>query len=839
VTAVCCAPEFRFPWVRAIIGVVVAGQTMVLGLAINLTPPESETARLWLQGGMLVATLVVVALLGWPLLQASIAALRARRVAMELLFLLCVAGSLALSVQSFVTGHGPVYFEAVAILLVVYSAGRAVGERSRARALAAMQDLTDALAVARREDGTEVDVAALRTGDRVQVLAGELVPVDGRIVSGEALVRETPFTGEWISARRGPGDRVIAATQCEDGTLVVEADTATPRRVDALADLVERTLQSVSPLQQQADRFVRWFLPLVVLTALGAFFFWLPRQGAQDALFSALAVLLVACPCAAGLATPLVAWTAIGRLARRGLVVRDAEALERLASVRSVIFDKTGTLGEETLRIASVEAADDAALAILRAVERHSTHPVAVALRGLEVSATAPPVEVLHVRTLPGRGIAAHVRVAGGALEEVRVVRDDPAEESLQVRLERDGVPAATARLRERLRTSAARAVTMLGDELDLPVRIMTGDGTAGVARDLGPTQAGLAPEEKHDEVSRLGRPLYVGDGLNDAPALAAAHASIALASGSRVSVEASSATLHGGDLTLVPEALRIARHAVAVIRSNLHWAVLYNLIGITAAATGHLHPVLASLLMAGSSAFVAWRSFRVVDAPPRRAEEDIPVPARWRRIFGAAHVAGLLGQVAVVAAIANLGGWQVAVALGVGVLAAWALLRVWPHLPAWADMTLAMVTLGGLGMNLGWWADLGFAPSPSGAPCCGGGEEVLPSVGSWMNAGMLLLGVPAMFLVRHTWRRFRWGNWCCGGMVLLGIPGMVAGMIAGSVLAGELTATWSPVARVFVDYGAMLAGMCTGMALPHVLELALAVPATARGTSAASAHAT
>jgi len=367
-------------------------------------------------------------------------------------------------------------------------------------------------------------------------------------------------------------------------------------------------------------------------------------------------------------------------------------------------------------------------------------------------------------------------------------------------------------------------------------VRIMTGDGTAGVAQHLGPAQAGLAPEEKHDEVTRLERPLYVGDGLNDAPALAAAHASIALASGSRVSVEAASATLHGGDLTLVPEGLRIARHAVAVIRSNLHWAVLYNFVGIAAAATGHLHPVLAALLMAGSSAFVAWRSFRVVDAPPPpRVDEDIPVPARLQRVFGAAHVLGLLGQIAIVAAIANLSGGQAAVSLGLGALAAWALLRAWPRLPAWADMTLAMVTLGGLGMNLGWWADLGFSPSPGGAPCCGGGEEALPSVASWMNAGMLLLGVPAMFLVRRRWRRFRWGSWCCGGMVLLGIPGMVVGMLAGSVLAGQLTTTWSPAARVFADYLCMLAGMCAGMTLPHVLELALGIPTTSRSPHVAA----
>ncbi|MHC4932724.1 MAG: HAD-IC family P-type ATPase, partial [Planctomycetota bacterium] len=356
-----------------------------------------------------------------------------------------------------------------------------------------------------------------------------------------------------------------------------------------------------------------------------------------------------------------------------------------------------------------------------------------------------------------------------------------------------------------------------------LNVRILTGDGWAGAhaVLDLAETEAELTPEQKHRAVESLrggepgyARPLFVGDGLNDAAAMAASHVSIALAGGSSVAAETASATLHGDDLTLIPRAVGLARHAVRIIRSNLHWAVAYNLLGILAAATGHLHPVVAVLLMACSSAFVSWRSFRLAKPPalPRRAatrEERIRPGRGVLRMFGALHVAGMLGQ-----------GWLLAILAGrpvPGTLAAFAaaavlLLAFWRRMPPWLDMIFAMVTLGGLGMNFGWWMDFGFQPAVGGCPHCSPEQSSL-----WMNTGMLLLGVPAMFLVRHTWERFRWRKWCCGGMVVLGIPGMLLGMLAGSVIAAE----WLPGA-VVGHYLLMMLGMCLGMLLPHALEFAL-----------------
>ena len=305
-----------------------------------------------------------------------------------------------------------------------------------------------------------------------------------------------------------------------------------------------------------------------------------------------------------------------------------------------------------------------------------------------------------------------------------------------------------------------------------------------------------MSPESKYAAVralrrgkDRYARPVFVGDGLNDAAAMAASHTSIAIASGSDVAMEAAAATLHGDDLRLVPEAVRLARRAVWAVRTNLLWAVSYNLVGMTLAASGRLDPVLAAVLMAASSVLVSWRSFRVTDGLPddtwQRPEDDstgrtdgsrgshaggVERSASTRepsRLKKALHWLGMIGQAVLLIIIARLGAVSsLAVLLAFGLLT-WVALRWWHRMPHWMDMTFAMVTLGGFGMNLGWWADLGFqdAVTPAvvggrqaaagGCPGAGDASTVGPapcgchstrSVWNWMNFGMLLLGVPAMF---------------------------------------------------------------------------------------------
>ncbi|MEM8883277.1 MAG: heavy metal translocating P-type ATPase [Planctomycetota bacterium] len=815
----------RFPWLRLILGLFVAGQTMVLGLAINLSPPDSETTRLVLQIGMLVATVAVMAMLGGPMLVDALRALRRGAVSMELFFLICVLGTFALSCQSLVRGHGPVYFDVVAILLIVYGLGRAVSQHSRRRALLSARQLTEALATARREDGALVEVDQLLPGDRIVVKGGELIPVDGTIADGTAFIRETPFTGEWIPATRGPGEAVIAGTACEDGPLVIAVSRAgRDRRFARIASLVEEARQAPGSLERKADRFVRWFLPIVLLVSAGAGWYWGQRDGLQEGLFHALAVLLVACPCAAGLATPLVVWTVLGRMARDGLVLRGGHVVERLASAKSVVFDKTGTLGAEQLTVEAIDtspapAEAAATLATLRAVEEGRLHPVAAALRSVPVPADAPAVTVARTRTLPGRGIESWVR-RGDEERRFRVVRDDAGTPGyLELRIEEEGELKARARLKERLRTSAGEALTQTR-ALGLPVRVLTGDGAAPHVERMVDTESGLTPEQKLARVQEMDRPLFVGDGFNDAAAMAAAHTSIALASGSDVAVETADATLHGGDLAMVPHAVALSRHAVRVVQSNLLWAVLYNFTGIALAATGYLHPVAAALLMGCSSAIVAVRSFRLGSAPLpiARAEPEIDpdaVPAPWRRLLWV-HALSLLGMAAVTAVLADLGplGWT-AMLLGAAA-GTWALARWWTKAPPWLDMTLGMVTAGGFGMAVGWWADLGFDMGLAATcPCA---EPSGTMLFTWMNAGMLLLGVPAMYLLRHTWHRFRFRKWCCGGMLVFGVPGMVLGMIAASTLLHGAALDLSGSTLVLLDMGAMLLGMVIGMLVPHAL---------------------
>jgi len=828
----------RIPWARLIVGLFVAGQTMLLGIAINLSPPESETTRLVLQGGMLVATLAVMILLGRPMVVDAWRSLRNRAVSMELFFLICLSASFTLSCQSIVRGTGPVYFDVVAILLIVYSIGRAVGQHSRHRALASARELTDSLATARREDGSAVAVEDLLPGDRILVRGGELIPVDGCVVSGQAFVSETAFTGEWIAATRSEGDAVVAATACEDGPLTIEvAEAGADRRVARLAALIDEARAKPGQLQRRADRFVQLFLPIVLGVALLA---GLAAPDIHEGIFRALAVLLVACPCAAGLATPLVVWNVLGRLAKRGLVLRSGEVVERLADVESAVFDKTGTLGAEQLRVESIDTTPapleaEATLATLRAVEEGRAHPVATALRAIPVAAGAPTVAVERTRTLPGRGIEADVRRAG-ARHRFSIVRDDAATDDglLHLRIESDGELKAHAHLRERLREGAQGAVTRL-NALGVPVTILTGDGAGGAAHvaSFAPTESGMTPEQKLERVRSLPRPLFIGDGFNDAAAMAASHTSIALASGSDVAIETADATLHGGDLALVPQAVALAREGVAMVRSNLLWAVLYNCAGIAAAATGHLHPVLAALLMGVSSAIVAWRSFRFggdavvpksIECVPGRESDLIPVPASVRRIFVAVHAAALLGMAALTAVLADLG-WSgtLALLLASGI-ATWMIARFWTRLPAWADMTLGMVTVGGFGMALGWWADVGFDTGLAATCPC-----VTPSgtqFATWMNAGMLALGVPAMFLLRHTWMRFRWRRWCCSGMLVFGVPGMVIGMLAASRLLHGWNPAIDPSLLVVADMGAMLLGMVVGMLVPHALGYAIGADA-------------
>ncbi len=628
-------------WWRIGVGILIAANSMTVSLAVD-TSTIAASERTVVNLVLAALALACLALLGWPLASGAWQALLARRVTLEALFLTGIVGAFTASAVAVVTGHGAAYFEVVSILLVVYSFGQQVAAAARERAIEAVvrwaPDAGEATVVLPGGGTKRARMDELEPGQVVRVAPGEMVPVDGVVVRGEAFVREAEMTGEPLAVVRRPGDAVWAATHAVDASLDVRVTAALgARRIDQVVAAVAAARSRPSRAERQADRLVQWFLPLVLGTASVAFVLWWWLEGWETGLFNAMAVLLVACPCALGLATPLAVWAALARLAGRGLVARGGEVVERLAEVDLVAFDKTGTLsGAEATLVDLVvrENAErwnrDAVRDLLAVVEAGMQHPVAGALRGRREPGTR--FQLLGSELIPATGVRAVVREVVAARSYVVVVgtagrvvgRNDESWVHLYGRLHEpggarllavlvDGELVAAAAVDERLRESWPGAL----DELraaSLASVVMSGDSLPRVAA-VGADRvlAELGPEDKLAEVRRLTeaghRVLFVGDGVNDAAAMAASHASIAVADGTDLAREVADLTWHGGDLGAVPWAVLEARGVMDVIRGNLRLAVLYNLAGVALAVGGALHPVAAAVLMTCSSVAVTWRA--------------------------------------------------------------------------------------------------------------------------------------------------------------------------------------------------------------------------------------
>lgn len=641
---VCCGPP-RNPanqgaWVRLAVGAFIAANTMTASLAFNLSAARGGE-RLAGHLAILAATAVTASLLGWPLLRAAVRQLRAGRLTLEAMFLLGITGALTASLLSTLRGEGAVYYEVVSILLVVYTLGQMVTGVAQERALATAAAWAPETTLCEVEDPggerRQVAVAQVRAGEVVVVLPGGVIPVDGEVVAGQAFVREAELTGEPLAVVRRPGDRVFAGTHALDGSLKVRATApGTARRLDAILAAVEQARATPTRVQRAADAAIRCLLPAVTAVAAGTFVGWTLSRGWAEGLFHAMAVLLVACPCALGLATPLAVWVAVGRLAARGVVVRSGEVVERLAAVDTAVLDKTGTLTEPAATLVDLVVREGGGksrgqvLALLAAVERASGHPLASAFAGRgQERAGEPSVEA--VRVLPGVGVEARVLRCGEGRENLVLVgrpealvgsgddkalaelRQGLAGEGREVALVVDGRLEALARVAERLRPSLRQALESFAAQ-GVRTVVMTGDSpqrARKVAADA--VLAELTPEEKLSSVRSLQasgrRVLFVGDGVNDAAAMAAADVSIAVADGTQLALEVGSASWNGGDLTALPEAVKVARRAMGVIRSNILFAAGYNLAGVALAAGGMLHPVTAALLMTCSSLVVTWRA--------------------------------------------------------------------------------------------------------------------------------------------------------------------------------------------------------------------------------------
>lgn len=601
----------------------------------------------------LVLATPVVAYSGRPFHAAAARGLRHLSTSMDTLVSLGTLAAFAWSVVVLVAGlHEPVYFDAAAMITTLILLGRYFELRAKRRSADAITGLLELGAKRARvlHDGEErlITADALAVGDLFVVRPGERLAADGIVDRGSSEIDTSMLTGESIPSPVAAGDAVTGATINLSGQLVVRATRVGAETTLAhIARLVGEAQAGKARVQRLADRVAGVFVPVVGLVALGTLGAWLASgAGAETAFTAAVAVIVCACPCALGLATPLALLVAGGRGAQLGIVIGGPEALERTRSVTTVLFDKTGTITEGRMSVAARVVApgerERAMLALAGSAEQPSEHPVARAIAAYARAELGSLANATSFVSRPGLGVRATVEghdvlVGREALLERQGVAlppglRDAAEElaatgATVVTVAWDGRARGLIAVSDTVKPSAAAAVSALS-ALGLTPALLTGDNAGAaqaVAREVGIERviSGVLPDGKAAEVAALQAAgevvAMVGDGINDAPALAQADLGIAIGTGSDIAIQAADLTLVSGDPLAAADAIRLARQTLAIIKGNLFWAFAYNIAAIPLAAAGVLSPILAAAAMSASSVFVVSNSLRLRRFTPRR----------------------------------------------------------------------------------------------------------------------------------------------------------------------------------------------------------------------------
>ena len=536
---------------------------------------------------------------------------------------------------------GKLYFEASAIIITLISLGKLLEARARRSTQSAIRELMalrpETATVWRGGEWRSVGIDEVLRGDRLRVLVGERVPVDGKITNGESELDESILTGESLPVPRALGDAVLGGAINRSGVLEIEATTVgEDSSLSKIIALVESAQMGKAPLQQLVDRVSAVFVPVVMAIALFTLLAWYAASNDfGQALLAAVAVLVIACPCALGLATPAAIVTGTGVAARHGILIKDVDTLQKAHAIKALIFDKTGTLTQGRPVLASWSGSDEQ-LRLAAALQQASEHPLALAMReAAGKDAALPQPEAVEVRV--GAGILGQVAGHGVAIGnsvllaqlgiEASAQEEQPADGATRVWVAIDGVVVGLAALADTLRPESPEAIATLRQR-GIASWLVSGDAPAPVAHiaaKLGLDGAfdSVLPAGKVDKVAALraqtsGLVAMVGDGVNDAPALAAADVGIAMGSGSDVAMETAAITLMRSDPRLVTDAIDISAATWRTIQQNLFWAFVFNVVGIPLAALGYLSPELAGAAMALSSVTVLSNSLLLKRWQPR-----------------------------------------------------------------------------------------------------------------------------------------------------------------------------------------------------------------------------
>jgi len=630
---------------RRLIVAIVFGVPVLL---LSMVPAVQFDGWQWLA---LVLATPVATWAAWPFHRAMVLNLRHGQTTMDTLISVGVTAAYAWSVWALLftsagdigmtmsmsldvrgeSGSHHIYLEVASTVVAFILAGRyfeASAKRRAGDALRALLDLGAKDVAVLDGDGTErrVPIDALRVGDRFVVRPGEKIATDGKVIDGHAAVDRSLVTGESVPVEVGPGDDVIGATVDTDGRLVIEAvRVGADTQLAQMAQLVEAAQSGKAPVQRLADRVAGVFVPVVIALAIATLIAWLAVTGDTERSFSAaVAVLIIACPCALGLATPTALLVGTGRGAQLGIVIRGPEILENTRRIDTIVLDKTGSVTTGAMTLVDVRPATDVTaedlLTIAGAVEAASEHPIARAIAGAAAEATPgalPAVE--RFTNEAGMGVR-------GTVDEVEYrlgrptgdVRVGPGETVVELR--RGTEVLGHLAVADSVKSTSVEAICELR-ALDLEPVLLTGDNET-TARSVAETvgidvvHAGVMPSDKVEvvaELQRAGRTVaMVGDGVNDAAALAQADLGIAMGSGTDAAIEAGDLTLVRDDLMSAADAIRLSRRTLATIKGNLFWAFAYNVLAIPLAMSGRLSPAIAGAAMAFSSVFVVSNSLRL-----------------------------------------------------------------------------------------------------------------------------------------------------------------------------------------------------------------------------------
>ncbi len=626
-------------WVAAALAVPVAALEMA-GHFANLDAIVSRQAANWIQ---LVLATPVVLWAGWPFFVRGARSIVSRNLNLFTLIALGTGVAWTYSVVATAVprlfpaafrgmdGAVAIYFEAAAAITALVLLGQVLELRARERtggAIRALLDLAPKTARRVRPDGSDEDVALDRVavGDRLRVRPGDKVPIDGEILEGRSAIDESMVTGESMPVSKTIGDRVIGGSINQTGAFVMRGDRVGRDTVLAqIVEMVAKAQRSRAPIQRLADRASGWFVPLVVAVAVLAFAAWAtfgPEPRFAYGLVAAVSVLIIACPCALGLATPMSIMVGVGRGARSGVLIKDAEALERLEKVDTLVVDKTGTLTEGKPRVVAVRPApgfaSDEVLSLAASLERSSEHPLAAAIVAAAKEKGLALAEPVDFDAPAGKGVRGSVDGRAAAIGTERFLAECGVDLTSIVAeaepLRRDGATAIFAAIdgkaagvigvADPVKLTTPAALQALRDA-GVRVVMLTGDNRTTaevVAAKLGiaEVEAEVLPQNKADAVQRLRRQGRVvamaGDGVNDAPALAAADVGVAMGTGTDVAIESAGVTLLNGDLQALVRARRLSAATMRNIRQNLFFAFVYNSVGVPIAA-GILYPVFGILL--------------------------------------------------------------------------------------------------------------------------------------------------------------------------------------------------------------------------------------------------